>query len=161
MIFEILGTLLAGAALLVLEVWILGTAMMFVGVLLSFIFAPLYAACPIDPDFAAGHPWRYHVAHIVFWGQKTACALAVLGTCLYIISVADTHWPNFAYWYLLYIEAVLLSLQFFPNDANSLVPASAISYRLRGKQSRVRGQPQVGTVGPVYLDPIHVTHRGW
>lgn len=154
-------TLLAGIGLLILEVWILALLVMVLGLIFTFALSPLYAQCSLDEKFAAEHPWRYHVAHGAFWGQKVVSALVVLSLSLWSIFLVSSRFPDAAYWWALYIEAVVLSRQFFPNDANSLVLISAISYRLRGKQSKITAPPQIGTVGAVYLEPIAVRRHGW
>lgn len=156
-----LVTALAGASLIVFEVWILALLFMLLGILFTFASSTLFSKCPPDDDFAAEHPWRYHVAHTVFWGEKVVSALLLLGLSLWTVWLFSKWFPDAAFWYVLYIEAFLLSFQFFPNDANSLVLVSAMSYRLRGKQSNVRGRPQAGTMGPIFLEPISVKRHRW
>lgn len=161
-VLEILGTVAAAFVLAVVEVWVIGSLFGFVALLLNMaLLMPVSGRCPVDPDFAATHPWRYHYSHFTFWAVKWCCAFAILASSLFLVKITADHFAAWAYYFVLYIEAVVLSVQFFPNDANSLTPVCALSYRLRGKQANVRSRPQLGTVGPTYLDPITVTRHGW
>ncbi len=163
MVLEVVDTVAVTIALYIFEVWILATFIVLVSMPLNLLVALSWGECPLgDVELAAAHPWRYHYAYASFWFQKIALAFVILGVTFSLISAAWHRWPSFAYWIIFYPIAVLLSLQFFPNDANSLTPICAVSYRLQGPQPNLgRRSAQSGTVGRVYLEPIHVTKHRW
>lgn len=158
----ILYTVLAVAVLWFFETWVLGAIGMVLGLGLNVLMAPLYRQCRLDDEFAAEHPWRYHATHYAFWTAKVFVAMFILVAAVALVEVCARNFPSLLYWNALFVVALLASVQFFPNDANSLVLISAMSYRLRGMQPHLgRKRPQAGTVGPVYLPPLAVNKHQW
>lgn len=160
----ILFTILTCIVLYIVQAWLLPVFSLIFAAVFQFPGHLVVRTIPDGPeieDFAAEHPWRIHLAALLF---RFGCvATAVVGWAIILIALyyLSTRWDSVA-WFWVYVLSFLIFLSAFRNACTLNSQYNSLSHRLMGGNSELRYQHGQRDLPPnEVLGPIAVKRHGF
>jgi hypothetical protein len=161
----VVWTILACLALYIVQGWLLQFLLIFSAAISQLPSHLVVRTIPSGPDiegFAGEHPWRIHLAALLFRFGCVSNALFGWLIILALINAANTRWPEAVSWGWVYGLSFIIFLGSFNNARTLNSQYNSLSFRLKSGSSELRYRHGHRHQAPdEVLGPIPVTRHGF